>query len=82
MLPIILSKSEILASILPIRISTSSNVFLVSFASLEEELFPPPPPEPPEPPEDLPEPLEDLELDFLLVVLTLALVAPLEEPLE
>lgn len=82
-LPIVLSRLDILRSIREIRISTSSNVFLVSFASLEEELFPPPLPEPPEPPEDLPEPPEDLELElFLLLVLTLALVAPLEEPLE
>lgn len=80
MLPIILSKSEILASILPIRISTSSNVFLVSLALLEEELFPPELPEPPEPPEPLLELLEepDLELD----VATLALVAPDVLPLE
>lgn len=77
MLPIILSKSEILASILPIRISTSSNVFLVSFASLEEEF---PPPEPPEPLEPPPELLE--ELDFELEVATLALVAPDVLPLE
>lgn len=80
MLPIILSKSEILASILPIRISTSSNVFLVSFASFEEEFPPPEPPEPPEPLEPPPELLE--ELDFELEVATLALVAPDVLPLE
>ena len=79
MLPIILSKSEILASILPIRISTSSNVFLVSFASLEEE-FPPELPEPPEPPELPLEPLEEPDLE--LEVATLALVAPDVLPLE
>lgn len=81
-LPIVLSKLEILRSIREIRISTSSNVFLVSFASLEEEFPPPDPPEPP--PEDLPEPPPDfLELDFLLLLVeTLALVAPFLEPLE
>jgi len=81
-LPIVLSRLDILRSIREIRISTSSNVFLVSFASLEEELFPPPPPDLPEPPEDLPEPpLDFLEL-LLLLVETLALVAPLLVPLE
>ena len=81
-LPIVLSRLDILRSIREIRISTSSNVFLVSFASLEEELPPPDLPEPP--PEDLPEPpLDFLELDFLLLLVeTLALVAPFLEPLE
>ncbi len=58
------------------RISTSSNVFFVSFASLEEEF----PPESPEP--ELPEPLEPEEVEPTDLVFTLDLVAPLEVPFD